>query len=218
MRIWMVAFFTAWGMLERLGGVGLVALGVIDSSLLPLPGSIDALTIVLAARDRELWPYYALMSTLGAVIGGYITYRLGRKGGKESLEKKFRKRQVERVYHFFEKWGFGAVFVPALLPPPIPFVPFLLAAGALNYSKKRFLIALIAGRGLRFTIVAYLGSIYGRRLFGFLAKYYQPILWTFLGLMVVGGLAALFYFLRKRRLSQGPQKKMRMGAQKDAAA
>src|SRR5437868_10552801 len=116
MRIWMVAIFTAWSLLERLGGVGLVALGVIDSSLLPLPGSIDALTIVLAARDHELWPYYAFMSTLGAVIGGYATYRLGRKGGKESLEKKFRKRQVDRVYGFFEKWGFGAVFVTALLP------------------------------------------------------------------------------------------------------
>ena len=49
---------------------------------------MDVLTIWLAARHQEPWPYYALMATLGAVLGGYITYSLARKGGQEAMERK----------------------------------------------------------------------------------------------------------------------------------
>src|ERR1700731_1671519 len=109
--------------LRRLGGVGLVVLGVADNSVIPLTGSMDILTIYLAARHRETWPYYALMATLGAVIGGYITYALARKGGKQAMERKLSKRRAAKVYATFERWGFWAVAIPALLPPPFPFVP-----------------------------------------------------------------------------------------------
>ena len=74
---------TTWQHLRRLGGPGLVLLGIADNSVVPLTGSMDVLTIWLAARHREPWPYYAAMATIGAVIGGYITYALARKGGKE---------------------------------------------------------------------------------------------------------------------------------------
>ena len=66
----------------QLGGLGLIPLGLLDSSVVPLPGSMDVLTIVLAARDAKLWPYYAAMATLGSVIGAFVTFRLARKGGK----------------------------------------------------------------------------------------------------------------------------------------
>src|ERR1700676_1740099 len=115
-----------WRQLRRLGGVGLVLLGIADNSVIPLTGSMDVLTIWLAARHREPWPYYALMATIGAVLGGYITYSLARKGGKQAMERRLSKRRAARVYKRFERWGFGAIAVPALLPPPFPFVPFLL--------------------------------------------------------------------------------------------
>src|SRR5580692_4796180 len=70
---------STWVRLRRLGGVGLVILGVADNSVIPLTGSMDVLTIWLAARHHEPWPYYALMATVGAVLGGYITYSLARK-------------------------------------------------------------------------------------------------------------------------------------------
>src|SRR5260370_30745541 len=110
--------------LRRLGGVGLVLLGVADNSVIPLTGSMDVLTIYLAARHRETWPYYALMATLGAVIGGYITYALARKGGKQAMERKPSKRRAAEVYRTFARWGFLAVAVPRLRPPPFPFLPF----------------------------------------------------------------------------------------------
>ena len=136
---------SVWTWLRHLGGVGLVLLGLADNSVVPLPGSMDVLTIYLAARHRQLWWYYALMATVGAVIGGYITYGLARKGGKEAFERKLSSKRAAKVFERFERWGFGAVALPALLPPPFPIVPFLLAAGALQYSRKKFVAALALG-------------------------------------------------------------------------
>ena len=120
---------SVWTRLRHLGGVGLILLGIADSSVVPLPGSMDVLTIYLAARHHDLWWYYAFMATIGAVLGGYITYSLARKGGKEAFERKLSSKKAAKVFERFERWGFGAVAVPALLPPPFPIVPFLLAAG-----------------------------------------------------------------------------------------
>ena len=84
---------SVWTRLRHLGGVGLILLGIADSSVVPLPGSMDVLTIYLAARHHDLWWYYAFMATIGAVLGGYITYGLARKGGKEAFERKLSKQE-----------------------------------------------------------------------------------------------------------------------------
>src|ERR1700683_2435993 len=109
---------TIWQRLRRLGGPGLVLLGIADNSVIPMTGSMDVLTIWLATRHREPWPYYAFMATLGAVIGGYITYALARKGSKETMEGRTGEHTAAQVSKAFERWGFAAVAVPALMPPP----------------------------------------------------------------------------------------------------
>src|SRR5579884_232594 len=68
-----------------LGGLGFIPLGLLDNSVIPLPGSMDILTIFLSARKQQLWLYYASMATIGSVLGGFVTYRLAQKGGKETL-------------------------------------------------------------------------------------------------------------------------------------
>jgi membrane protein YqaA with SNARE-associated domain len=187
---------TVWSRLRHLGGVGLVLLGLADNSIVPLPGSMDVLTIVLAAHHTQLWWYYAFMATVGAVIGGYITYGLARKGGKEAFERKLSKRTAEKVFKRFERWGFFAVAVPALLPPPFPIVPFLLAAGAMQYSRKKFVSALTLGRGIRFTLMAGLGAIYGRHIVRFFSRYYEPALIALIGLSVIAGVFSLIQYYR----------------------
>lgn len=190
----------AW--LRRLGGPGLILLGIADNSVVPLPGSMDVLTIWLSARQRELWPYYAAMATIGALIGGYITYALAKKGGKQALERKFPGQKAKKLYRRFERWGFWTVTVPALLPPPFPMVPFLIAAGALQYSRKKFLGSLALGRGIRFFIVAFMGHIYGRAIASLLSKYYKPALFVLIGLAALGGVLALIEYLRLHKKSR----------------
>jgi membrane protein YqaA with SNARE-associated domain len=190
---------TIWQRLRRLGGPGLVLLGIADNSVIPLTGSMDVLTIWLAARHREPWPYYALMATIGAVIGGYVTYILARKGGKAAMERKLSKRRAAKVYEVFERWGFSAVALPALLPPPFPFVPFLLAAGAMQYSRKKFIAALSLGRGIRYSLAAYLGFVYGNHVLRFFSRYQSLAIGILVGLACVGAIVTLVQYLRMRK-------------------
>jgi membrane protein YqaA with SNARE-associated domain len=188
-----------WRQLRHLGGIGLILLGIADNSVIPLTGSMDVLTIWLAARHREPWPYYGLMATLGAVLGGYITYALARKGGQETMERKLSKRRAKQVIKAFERWGFAAVAIPALLPPPVPFLPSLLAAGAMQYSRKKFLAALVLGRGLRYFVESYLGFHYGNHILRFFNRYYKPTLAILIGLAVIGAVLSLIQYLRLKK-------------------
>jgi membrane protein YqaA with SNARE-associated domain len=192
-------YLSIWSWLERLGGVGLILLGLADNSVVPMPGSMDVLTIILSAHQKDWWPYYAAMATIGGVVGGYVTYALGRKGGKEALEKKLQKRKAEKVYKTFNKHGFWSLFVPALLPPPVPFSPFLIAAGALKYSRRKFFVAVGTARAIRYCALGYFGSRYSKQILGIFQKYYKPMFWSLLGLAILGGLVAAFYAWKRKR-------------------
>lgn len=182
----------------HLGGLGFIPLGLLDSSIIPLPGSMDVLTIVLSARKQELWLYYALMATVGSVIGGFVTYRLARKGGKETLERKFPVRTLAKVYRIFGQWGFWAIAIAALLPPPAPLVPFLFAAGAMQYSVKKFLVALTLGRTVRYSLLAFVAAHYGRRVVTVITQHGHPVLMAVIGL-TTAAVATLIFILVSRR-------------------
>jgi membrane protein YqaA with SNARE-associated domain len=182
-----------------LGGPGLILLGLLDSSIVPIPGSMDAMTIVLAAHQRTWWPYYAVMATIGSVVGAYITYRLARKQGDKALHARLSPRNAKLVTETFEKWGFGAIALPALLPPPMPMVPFVIAAGALQYSPRKFLAAMTVGRMLRYCILAYLGAVYGRKIFAVVLAHGEVTLAVTIGLAVVVALGLVLMRLRKKR-------------------
>jgi len=183
----------------HLGALGFIPLGLPDSSVIPLPGSMDILTIVLSARKKELWLYYAFMATIGSVIGGYVTYRLARKGGKETIERKFSARTLEKVYRIFGRWGFGAIAIAALLPPPVPMVPFVFAAGAMQYSVGKFLVALTTGRIVRYSLLAFLAAHYGRQMLTtVMSRLEHPVLIAIIGLIAAAIAAFIFILLRKR--------------------
>jgi membrane protein YqaA with SNARE-associated domain len=196
-----LAAISGWTLIQRLGAFGLIPLGIVDASFIPTPGSMDALTIVLAAAHPSWWPFYALMATAGSVIGAWLMFRIGRKGGKEGLEKRFGKRKMQKVYDRVERYGFGMVFTSAILPPPMPTVPFVLAAGALKYSRTKFVAAFTLGRTLRYGLEAYAASIYGKHILGFLTRYEKPLLWIFVSLTIAGALAGVIFWQRHRHTS-----------------
>src|SRR6185312_2569851 len=175
------------------GGLGLVPLAILDSSLIPTFGSLDILTAFLSARHPDLWLYYASMATLGAMIGAYITYKLGARTGRAWMERKFGERRSHQVEYALERWGFGPVFVSTVAPPPWPTAVFLLAAGAFDYKLRKFFAAVFTGRAIRYGLLTMIAAHYGRRIVGYM-RHPRQYLWISLGatlLIVIGTFLAM---------------------------
>jgi membrane protein YqaA with SNARE-associated domain len=147
-------------MLRHLGGIGVFILAALDSSVLPTLGAVDALTIVLASRHPELWPYYAMCSTAGSVCGASVAYRLS---GLGILHRRIKGAVFERVTAFLKRFGSLALSLAALLPPPFPTSAFVIGAGVTRYRFIAFVLSFGIGRVCRFALLAYLASVFGRR-------------------------------------------------------
>jgi membrane protein YqaA with SNARE-associated domain len=187
----MLRFFAHWG------GIGLVPLAILDSSPIPTFGSLDILTAFLAARHSDLWLYYACMATLGAMIGSYLTYKLGQKTGLAWIEKRFGARRFHQVEYALERWGSGAIFVSTVSPPPCPTSMFLLAAGAFGYRLRKFFLAVFVGRAIRYGLLTLIAAHYGRRIVRYM-RHPGQYLWVSLGVTLLIIVATVvFLMLRK---------------------
>src|SRR3974390_3399228 len=186
-----------WKWLHRLGGPGLLLLGIADNApFFSAPaGSVDVFVILLSAHQPQWWAYYALMATVGEVLGGYLTYRLAEKGGQETLEKKVGKPRAEKLYKTFEKRGALTIFWGAILPPPFPFTPVLTAAGIMQYPQRKLILALTAGRAIRFSVAAYFGRAYGQQMIEFFSHYYYPMMYVMIAVAITAGVGAAIYFI-----------------------
>ena len=177
--------------LTHLGALGLFSVAVVDSSVipLPLPGSTDLLLLWLVAHSGNPW-LLAPCAIAGSILGGYTTWHTGRRGGEAALRRHVPARLLGRIVTWVERHPVLAVFLPALLPPPIPLLPFALASGALGVSRRRFLAVYGAARCLRYSFIAWLGVAYGRRIVrlwsGTLQRWSTPLLCIFVGLLALG--------------------------------
>jgi membrane protein YqaA with SNARE-associated domain len=151
--------------LTHLGPLGLFLVAVFDSSVIPLPvpGTTDLLLLWLVANSGN--PSLLVLSAIaGSLLGGYTTWQIGRKGGEAALRHYVPKRLLKRVVAWVEHHPVLSVFLPAVLPPPIPLSPFVLASGALGVSRERFLLVFGTARCLRYSLLAWLGVTYGREI------------------------------------------------------
>jgi membrane protein YqaA with SNARE-associated domain len=173
-------------MLLSFGLVGLFLVSIVDSSFvpLPLPGITDIMVIVMAAQHQNII-LLVLLATAGSALGGYLSHLVGQRGGMAFLEKRVPPRIFKSVCQWMENHAILSVAVPAILPPPMPLSPFVLAAGALKMSRKKFMIAFTISRAIRHIIAAWLGIHYGRHIIhiwdSLSAKYATPVLiviWT----------------------------------------
>jgi membrane protein YqaA with SNARE-associated domain len=184
----------------QLGPLGLFLVAVVDSSIIPLPipGSTDLLLLLLVSHQGNPW-LFAAAAIAGSIVGGYTTWHLGRRGGEAALHRWVSARLRARIVAGVERHPVLAVFLPAVLPPPIPLSPFILASGALGVSRNRFLMVFATARILRYGLVAWLAVAYGRhvvRLWStLLQEWSTPLLWAFSAVLV----AAIAYAVWKLR-------------------
>jgi membrane protein YqaA with SNARE-associated domain len=194
-------------LLFSFGIFGVFLVSIVDSSFvpLPLPGITDIMIIVLAAQHHS-WFLLILFATAGSALGGFFSYQVGQSGGMAFIEKRIPARIFKRVCDWMENHAILSVALPAILPPPMPLSPFVLAAGALRMSRKKFLTTFIISRCLRHTIAAWLGIHYGRHILrlwnGISAKYATPfliVLWT----LIIVSCAIAFWQLYKTSRTVG---------------
>ena len=169
----------------------MLILAALDSSVLPTLGGVDALTILLAARHPELWPYYAMCSTAGSLSGASLAYRLSRLG---VLHRRIKGAVFDRVTAFLKRFGSLALSLAALLPPPFPTSAFVLSAGATRYRFIAFALSFGIGRACRFALLAYLASVFGRRSVARAWAHTLVLVAAFGGVLVGIGLLACLVF------------------------
>ena len=157
--LWELAVFFA-----RLGGFGLLLLGILDSSFLFMPLGNDLLVVALTARHHDRMAYYAAMASLGSVIGCFLTDYISRKGGEKGLKKNFSGRTIQYVERKVKNHAGPALAVACILPPPFPFTPFIVVLAALQYPRWKMLGIVAAGRVVRFSLEGGLAILYGRRI------------------------------------------------------
>jgi membrane protein YqaA with SNARE-associated domain len=144
-----------------LGGPGLFIIAFLDSSFLSFPEVSDLLIIWLTTQHKDRMVYYALMTTLGSIAGCLSLYALAYKGGEAFLRKRFSPRYIERAMASFRRHGLLAILVPSILPPPMPFKIFVLAAGVSKVRPLDFILAIAIGRGFRYFGEGLLALYYG---------------------------------------------------------
>jgi membrane protein YqaA with SNARE-associated domain len=180
---------------------GTILLGAFDSSMLFfMPYGIDALVIILAARNEQLFWLYPLLATVGSVAGAATTFWIGRKVGDVGLERFVAKARLERLRQRVNRSGATpavALAIPAIMPPPFPLTPFVLTCGALGVNPWRFFTIFAGMRLLRFGVEATLATIYGRGILRVLeSDRFQMVVAGFIVVAILGTIATIVMLWR----------------------
>jgi len=179
---------------------GIVLMGVLDASMVFfLPLGIDFVVILMAARKPGLFWAYALLAALGSLLGAAGTFWIGKAAGEKGLTRFVNTRRLERVRKRVDR---GAVVIAglALIPPPFPFTPFVLASGALGMNAWSFLSALAAIRVVRFGVEAALAAHYGSQILRWMrTPLFKDIVGGFIALAVIGTIVSAVALVRSSR-------------------
>jgi membrane protein DedA with SNARE-associated domain len=174
--------------LVKFGPIGVFLVGLLESFGVPIPAALDVLVTYVAWQSPRTAYLTAAIAVIGSLCGNILLFQASLHGGRRFLKapppeapQKFRK--------WFNRYGLVTVFIPALLPIPLPLKVFVISAGVLHTSFRRFLAVILVARILRYFGLAYLGVQLGEHAKAFL----KQNAWNLMGVSVV--LAIVLYAL-----------------------
>lgn len=175
---------TAWGPL------GILLLSILDSAGVPVAGVFDALLIFIAVqRPSSVAWWCAGLAVVGSSVGNVILFYLSRRGGRQFLAKSASEGRAMRFRAWFLRYGLLTVFIPALIPIPMPMKLFVITAGVLGTPLAEFVSVVVLARIIRYFGEVWLGVTLGHESAGFLKAH----AWQFTGSAVA--LFAILYAL-----------------------
>ena len=186
----------------RFGGFGLILLGILDSSFLFAPLGNDLLVVALTARHHSVpdMLYYSGTSTIGSVLGCLLVDLAVRRAGEKGLEKHLSARRLKSVKSKVQQNAARALVVASIAPPPFPFTPFVMAAAALQYSRRRLLATVAVARMVRFTVLGVLALRFGERILQWTGNpTVQVFLIALVILCTVGSAISVYGWIRRSR-------------------
>ena len=179
-----------------LAAPAMIVIGALDSSLLSLPDINDYLVVGRCFKQPHAVFYFPLFAATGSVLGCALLYTIMRRGGQAVLRRRFSLESIKRVEKAYARFGFLAIAIPAVLPPPLPFKIFVATAGTLEYPRWKFLLTVMVARSLRYYVEGILAVFYGRRVLIFFKDNGLVIISI---VATVGLIVLLIYMLVNRR-------------------
>lgn len=177
----------------------MLAFAAVDGSFLGMP--LDAIFVGYVYNDRARFLLYVFLASAGGALGSAVIYAIGYAGGEVLLRKRLSPERFEKVHASFDKHEFWALMFPAMLPPPTPFKMFVLAAAAFEMNFWHFLLAIFAGRFIRFLIEALLTLLFGPEIITLAGSLFaHRFVWVLVG---VGALVAGWLVWRRKRQNGG---------------
>jgi membrane protein YqaA with SNARE-associated domain len=180
------------------GPAGILLLSILDSSGVPVAGVFDAFLILIAVKHAEgpsvAW-LCAGLAVAGSMAGSVILFLAAQRGGRRFMNKAAPEGRGARFREWFKRYGMVTVFVPALMPIPLPLKLFVISAGVMGTSLTEFISVVLVARIIRYFGEAWLGVTLGRESTAFLITHG----WIFaLGAAVLFASLYGFILLRER--------------------
>ena len=155
---------------------------------------VDAIIAAYVYQDRKRLLFYVVMASLGSALGSIPLYIIGYVGGETVLRKRISEERFLRIHRSFERHEFWALMFPGMLPPPMPFKIFVLAAAVFEMRFRDFLAAIFAGRFVRFFVLAMLTLWFGPQIVGIMGSVFRRHIYWVLGIVVAGILLGLVWW------------------------
>ena len=168
------------------------ALAFAEASFFPIPP--DVLLMAMAVGKPRRAFRFALVCTVGSLLGGLFGYLLGYQFytlfGRPIIEFYSAADQYDRVRELFQTYNAVAVAVAGFTP--IPFKVFTISAGAFRVHLLTFLLAAAVSRSARFFLVSGLIYCFGPAIKEKIDRYFNQLTLLFV-VLLVGGFLILKY-------------------------